>query len=118
MQAFTASTEEKYTAVLLLGIRNVNEMFPQPEERALIRDALNGILLLNTSGLWTVTENVIEAMRLDGLAQKWEVDEDSMRQRLHAMGAGERAALAESVSRWWDKVAEGDERDAREPFAL
>lgn len=70
-------------------------------EACLIVDALNGSILdANTAQLlWA---NIEDAIKLDGLAAKWEVDGPVLVEKLRSLNTFHCMALADAVERFWE----------------
>jgi len=71
------------------------------KEAMLIMDALNGIILMSQVPhlLWA---EVSDAIQMDGLDKKWDVDGEALVKRLRGMTAFEQWAIADAVSRAWN----------------
>lgn len=91
--------------------RIASEEIFSPDEQALIIDALNGVLLGEHPQL--LSANVADAMSLDGLAVKWEVEEHAMREKLASLTPLESAALADAAETFWAAVARGEDKEPR-----
>jgi hypothetical protein len=76
------------------------------DEGAAIIDALNGTLLVDRPE--ALTASVEDAMRLDGLAEKWEVDAAALTEKLRGLTALELHAVADAVERFWSAPEERD----------
>jgi hypothetical protein len=48
-----------------------------------------------------VYASIIDAMRLDRLDEKWEVDQAILTEKVAGWTAGQRYAVADAVERWW-----------------
>jgi len=80
------------------------------DEACLIVDALNGSLYdARTAGL--LPAGVRDAIRLDGLDQKWSVDGESLVQKLSELDELSCMAIIDAAERAW---ADESERDFRE----
>lgn len=75
-------------------------------EACCVCDALNGCLLLDglegqhSSMVWWPAE-VEDAMRLDGIDAKWDVDGPALLKKLAALTPGQRFAVADAAERFW-----------------
>ena len=69
-------------------------------EACAVCDAANGLILDESSwqSLWA---EVADAIRLDGLDEKWEIDGTGLVARLRAASPGAKLALAEAVEEFW-----------------
>ncbi len=63
-------------------------------------DALNGCWLHETPAHWAAHE-IEDAVRINGLDTKWEVDWAELRSRLHHLRHGQWVALVDAVERFW-----------------
>lgn len=75
-------------------------------EAALIMDALNGIMLDQYTFrlLWA---EVADAIRMDNLDRKWNVDGESLVERLRSLHPAEMMALLDAVERAWNMIGYG-----------
>lgn len=67
----------------------------------LLRDALNGVLhepAANVRGVWMGVQDAIE---LDGLDAKWDVDGAALIKKLRDLSYTHEVALAEAIEEWW-----------------
>lgn len=97
-------------------------------EKALILDALNGIIFdeatqdLNLVDVFTgrqiqpglggqIAHEVLGAIEGDGLDKKWSVDGAALVAKLEALDKAEALALARAVRAWWDRVGGGEQPD-------
>lgn len=84
-------------------------------EWALIFDALNGVWhdqpQLAVSGL---AHGIADAIAMDGLGDKWDVDGDTLVGRIEGMDAVEKLAVIDAAERWWssDRLGADSFRDA------
>jgi hypothetical protein len=79
-------------------------------EARLIVDALNGSLFdANTAPmLWASIE---DAIKLDGLAEKWGVDGPALVEKLRGLSAFHCMALVDAAERFWSMSADGRDLD-------
>lgn len=79
-------------------------------EACLIVDALNGSLMDAYSArmLWASIE---DAINLDGLATKWEVDGSTLVEKLKKLTDIQALALVDAVERFWQECPQGDIRE-------
>ena len=88
---------ECYAIVLEQELRRLDLTEP---EASLIVDALNGCMTEpHTVGL--VWANVADAVSLDHLDRKWDVDGPALVQKVRSMTPCQAAALADAVARFW-----------------
>ena len=71
-------------------------------EGAVILDALNGTLLADRPE--TLAASVEDAMRLDGLAEKWGVDAGGLSEKLRSLTPLEFHAIADRAETFWASV--------------
>lgn len=90
----------------ILRRERVEKMFSDAQWNAL-RDLLNGTLSepaeLIRGSLAMSWEDSIE----DGIAEKWDVDPQSMQQKLAALTYVQEVAIVEAVERWWRDQRDG-----------
>lgn len=91
----------------ILRRERIEKLFTDAQWNAL-RDMLNGTLSepaeLIRGSLAMSWEDSIE----DGIAEKWDVDPQSMQQKLAALTYVQEVAIVEAVERWWR-----DQREAQ-----
>lgn len=75
-------------------------------EGTLILDALNGTLLGDRPE--TLVWSVEDAMRLDGLAEKWGVDADGLAKKLNSLTPLALHAVADRAETFWASVGSED----------
>jgi hypothetical protein len=87
---------EAYLYLLQVSLPKFTE-----NEAMLIVDAMNGVLLdyHTASLLWA---NIDDAIRLDGLAEKWQVDGPTLVARVRSMTPFEQWAIYDAVRRAWN----------------
>ena len=71
-----------------------------PNEWNLLRDALNGTLT-ETSSMKMLWLDAADAIALDSLAEKWDVDGKALVERLRSFSLAQYYAVADAVERWW-----------------
>lgn len=76
-------------------------------EAYLICDALNGTILDETS-IRLIWAEVEDAIRLDGLDHKWNVDGGALVEKLKSLCPGQAVALVDAVERAWMAPNEPD----------
>ena len=97
----------RYYRLLAEARPALRERFSQAEI-SLILDACNGWMMdvASPSYIWM---EVADAIRLNGLDQKWEVANTvELVLRLRQLSTLESIALADAITRWWQAVGEGD----------
>lgn len=67
----------------------------------LVRDALNGWLPEPAASVGWLAMGVRDAIKLDGLDDKWAVDGDALLERLEALDYAGCLAVLDAVERWW-----------------
>lgn len=99
---------DRYFALLA---RRIAEWRGQLSDRecALILDATNGTMFADTFGISHLWGEVADAISLDGLDQKWEVDGAALVDKIKASGMIGQAALVDASERWWRRVANGEQ---------
>lgn len=99
---------ERYVALLA---RSLAEWRSQLSDRecALILDATNGTMFADTFSLSHLWGEVADAISLDGLDQKWEVDGAGLVDKIKTSGMIGQAALVDASERWWRRVANGEQ---------
>lgn len=90
----------------ILRRERIEKLFTDAQWNAL-RDMLNGTLSepaeLIRGSLAMSWEDSIE----DGIAEKWDVDPQSMQQKLAALTYVQEVAIVEAVERWWRDQRDG-----------
>lgn len=90
----------------ILRRERIEKLFTDAQWNAL-RDLLNGTLSepaeLIRGSLAMSWEDSIE----DGIAEKWDVDPQSMQQKLAALTYVQEVAIVEAVERWWRDQRDG-----------
>ena len=103
----------RYYRLLADARRALRERFSGPEI-SLIIDACNGWWILSPEDCRSVDHNIEDAIRLDGLDQKWNVpDSADLVARLRGLTWLEAVALCDAIERFWHAASEGDH--ARDP---
>lgn len=96
---------ERYYALLAAELRTVSLT---AAEALLLADALNGTLW-EPHTMRLLWANVDDAIRLDGLADKWQVIGAALVAKLRALTSGQTIALVDAIERAWQ--ADGDMRE-------
>jgi hypothetical protein len=81
------------------------------DEQALVIDALNGVII--DEYVQAVVGNVEDAIALDGLDGKWEVERAAIIEKVHSLTPLEQVAVVEAAERFWAATARGEDRDVR-----
>ncbi len=89
--------------------RAIREVPLTEKEACLIVDSLNGTVLdANTAQLlWA---NIEDSVKLEGLADKWEVDGPVLVEKFKGLSAFQAMALADAAERFWE-MADGGKMD-------
>ncbi len=91
---------ERYLAVLEQSRRKLMSLLTEAET-GLILDALNGALFADTLSLGYVHHEIADAIALDRLNEKWQVDGPALVEKLKTLSYAENVALVDAVERWW-----------------
>lgn len=81
--------------------------FSVPEWK-LVCDALNGTMFHSAEQLRMIWGEVADAIKLDSLDKKWDVNGASLVKRLRELSAGQLVATIDAVEQFWIEVARGD----------
>src|SRR3990167_9256969 len=95
-----AHSLDRYFFLLGQARRRLAEQFSE-SEISLILDALNGTMWLEPLVFQVAWGEVSDAIRLSGLAGKWDVDDRALVKRLRQLSLTETAALVDASERWW-----------------
>ena len=90
---------ERYYALLAVSLPALSEL-----ETMALRDALNGTVL-DVSTARLLWAGVDDAIRLDGLAEKWGIDGVALVARLRGLTLAQSLALVDAVERYWAEVS-------------
>jgi len=99
---------ERYFDLLARTRRELRQMF-NDKEMGLILDALNGTAFFDTFGIYLVQHEIADAISMDGLDKKWEVDGKALRDKMNALTDAQKLAIVDAVQVWWDRVANGEQ---------
>ena len=86
-----------------------------PREWRLVMDALNGTIMdwfgssFGSSGRTLAAIQVEDAIRLNGLDRKWDVDGTALVTKLRSLTYGQALALSDFVERWWKRASSKNE---------
>jgi hypothetical protein len=99
---------ERYFSTLARARRELRQMFSDGEAM-LIVDVLNGVAFWDTFGIYMVAHEVADGIALDGLDKKWGIDKQELMTKLARLNDAQALALVDSVTMWWDRVAQGEQ---------
>jgi len=99
---------DRYFDLLARTRRELRKLLDD-KEMGLILDALNGTAFFDTFGIYLVQHEIADAISMDGLDKKWEVDGKALVEKMNAMNDAQRLALVDAVQCWWDRVANGEQ---------
>lgn len=80
-----------------------------PGEASLIVDVLNGTLITQASHAGFLWAEVADGIKLDGLAEKWNVGGEALVKRLQGLRLAQCLALVDAAERYWAAVSDGQE---------
>jgi hypothetical protein len=89
---------ERYYNLLKYALREVSLT---EQEAMLVCDALNGVFFDDFS-IRLMHASVEDALKFDGLAEKWEVDRDKLIGKLRSYSTGALYSIADAVEQWWN----------------
>ena len=105
---------ERYFALIE---RELREVALSEAEAALVADALNGTLIEPHTATLMWAE-VAEAIRLDALDRKWDVDGEALVAKLRGMCPGKLFAIAHAVEAFWRNHSGENPSDALRTVGL
>lgn len=79
------------------------------KECALILDAFNGTAFMDTVSIRYAWHEIADAIDMDRLDHKWEVDGKALVDKLQSLSFGHLIALVDSTEIWWNRVASGEQ---------
>lgn len=82
-------------------------------EALLIADALNGALFDNTT-VFYFWASIEDAIKLEGLDKKWQVDGKKLVDKLRSLSDAETLALVDAVERFWQASTRGENKSLEE----
>ncbi|MDO8604897.1 MAG: hypothetical protein Q7R40_00035 [Phaeospirillum sp.] len=97
--------------ILTFGRRALRDRL-SPAEVALVADHATGTWYDESTTPW-LAFGVSESIRLDGLAEKWDVDGPALVAKLGALDYGACWALVDACQRFWARVKGGEQLDPR-----
>jgi hypothetical protein len=96
-----ATSLQRYFDLLNHPRKELKKMF-SPNECGLILDALNGAWLANDFSVRMIPASIVDAIELDALDRKWEVDSDEMKAKVNELPVLMRYVIADAVLVWWE----------------
>ncbi len=96
----------RYIALLAEARRDLRPQL-SAQECGLILDACNGVAFLDAFSVRLLPEGVRDAVEMDGLDRKWQVDGPALLAKLQATTFTQRMALVDAIGRWWNRTTEG-----------
>lgn len=103
---------DTFYALLETSMRKVRQVLTK-QEALLILDAINGTIVEagQAAELWMGTSlqhQIVDAIAYNDLSQKWEVDRDTLLDKLNSLEHFERYALVDWVKNMWNKTHDHD----------
>ena len=96
----------RYTDLLRREAATLDKMFDD-KEKGLILDALNGTGFFDSFAIYMVGAEVIDAIEMDGLDKKWDVDRAALTDKLNSLNNGQLHSLVDGVQTWWNATTKG-----------
>ena len=78
-------------------------------EIACILDACNGTAFMEDVSIRLVDANVTDAIEMDGIDRKWQINGDMLIAKLEVLSTVARYALVDAVQAWWNRVGGGEQ---------
>ena len=97
----------RYADLMARGRRELRAILSD-QELGLILDACNGTAFMDSVSIQLVGAGVADAIGLDGLDGKWDVDGDALVAKLQALTYAQRLAPVDAVQTWWNRVGNGE----------
>lgn len=97
---------ERYLEIIRRARANLSTIFSVPE-MSLILDVVNGIDFSAPIGIAYIAQEIADSAP-DGVGQKWNVDVQTLAQKIDGLSYGEKVALVDTCERWWDRVGAGE----------
>lgn len=104
---------DRYFDLLTRTRRELRQLL-NDKEMGLILDALNGTAFFDTFGIYLVHHEIADAISMDRLDEKWEIDGKALVDKMTAMNDAQRLTLVDAVQVWWDRVANGEQPEYSE----
>ncbi len=99
---------ERYFALLSRSRSELRNQLSK-EECALVLDATNGSAFVDTVSLGMLWAEIEDAVSLDHLDRKWQVDGPGLVAKIRGSGILGQVALIDASERWWRRVAAGEQ---------
>lgn len=99
---------DRYFALLARSLAEWRSQLSD-EECALILDATNGTAFADTFSLSHLWAEIADAVDLDGLDRKWDVDGAALVGKIKTSGILGQTALIDASEQWWRRVANGEQ---------
>lgn len=77
------------------------------QELGLLCDALNGSLYNEPRTVNYLPAEIADAIQLDNLSEKWEVDGPALIEKLNGLAQIELFALVDGIEMWWERQGRG-----------
>jgi hypothetical protein len=106
----------RYYEALRQARAALRQQFDTPEISAIL-DTLNGHWFAEPESVAWIPAEVEDAIGLNDLDRKWQVDADELLRKLGSLSFMESCALADAAERFWRRVGQG-EHDLRPEAAL
>lgn len=87
-------------------------------ECALILESCNGVAFIDTISIQLLPENIVDAIDIDKLDKKWQVDGNALVEKMRKLSYGDKMAVVDAISLWWDKVSRGEQPDYGNLFVI
>jgi hypothetical protein len=97
---------DRYFAILSRARRSLAQIISD-DEMALILDAINGIVHVDTISVQLVYAEIEDSLA-DGLAEKWSIDGPALVEKLRGLTYAENMALVDAGERWWKRVSDSE----------
>lgn len=107
----------RYLAIISRAKLDMAKRFDR-QECALILDACNGTAFMDTISIQLLPAGVEDAIEMDGLDKKWQVDGAELMRKLNSLSYAERMALVDAISLWWDRVSNAEQPDYAELLTI
>lgn len=96
----------RYIGLLSAARRELRNQFSDAE-CALVLDACNGTAYMDMVSVRLLPEGVADAIEIDNLDGKWQLDGGALVVKLRATTLTQRMALVDGLQRWWDNPERG-----------
>ena len=105
--ATIAKSLDRYFYAIAAARRDLRERFSAGEQ-GLLLDVANGCLFASPCAI-NFIEHEVAAALIDGAAERWHVDGPALVKKLKALSYCEKLALVDSVERWLNRAARGEQ---------